>query len=151
MMTATFDPLSDGSMGKLLDVALYTDLPTPPSSGIERAPTRAEMTELLEAVVAATHSVAGRLKALAHVLRVLRRCPWVDGALQMELELGEDATTVHLYTERGRVRERALPEAVLDIALDELRFAMQQKPDLFAPFRMFVLEDADRLVFVAPS
>jgi hypothetical protein len=137
-------------MGKLQDVAVYMDLPAPPSSGFERAPTRAEMTELLESVVGAPHSVAGRLKALAHVVRVLRRCPWVDGALQLELELSEDTTTVHLFTEQGRVRERALPEVVLDIALDELRFAMQQKPDLFAPFRM-VVDDADRLLFVAPS
>ena len=143
-------------MGKLLDVAVYTDLSAPssvpgPSSGIERAPTRAEMTELLEAVAMTAHPVAGRLKALAHVVRVLRRCPWVDATLRMELELGEDTITVHLFTERGHVRERALPEVVLDIAIDELRSAMQRTPDLFAPLRMSVHEDTDRLVFVAPS
>jgi hypothetical protein len=143
-------------MGKQLDVAvrdsaLYTDLPAPPSSGSERSPTRAEMTELLESVASATHPVAGRLKALAHVVRVLRRCPWVDGALRLELQLADDSTTVHLFSGLGSARERALPEMVLDVALDDLRTAMQRTPELFAPLIMSVVEDDNRLVFIAPS
>jgi hypothetical protein len=143
-------------MGKQLDaavrdIALYTDLSAPPSSACERSPTRDEMAELLASVASATHPPAGRLKALAHVVRVLRRCPWVDGALRMELQVADDSTTVHLLSGPGTVRERALPEIVLDVALDDLRTAMQRTPELFAPLLMSVVEDDDRLVFVAPS
>ena len=144
-------------MSKLLDadavrdIALYTDLPAPPSSVGERAPNRAEMAALLDAVATATHPIAGRLKALAHVVRVLRRCPWVDGALRMELHLSEDSTTVRLFSGRGSDQQRALPEIVLDVALDDLRTAMQRTPDLFAQLLMSVVEDQELLVFVLPS
>jgi hypothetical protein len=143
-------------MGKQLDVAardhaLYTDLPAPPTSGGERSPTRDEMTELLAWVASAPHPVAGRLRALANVVRVLRRCPWIDGALRMELQLADDTTTVHLFSGLGGAQERALPEMVLDVAIDDLRTAMQRTPDLFAPLVMSVVEDDDRLVFVAHS
>ena len=136
----------------VLDVALYTDRSVPPpSSGGERAPTRDEMAELLRSVATAPHSAAGRLKALAHVVRVLRRCPWVDGALRMELHLADERTTVHLFSDLGSPRERALPEIVLDLALDDLQAAMQRTPELFAPLVVSVVEDDDRLVFVAPA
>ncbi len=142
-------------MGKLdvtaRDLALHTDLPAPPASGGERSPTRDEMTELLAWVASATHPVAGRLKALANVVRVLRRCPWIDGALRMELQLADDSTTVHFFSGPGSARERALPEVVLDVALDDLRTVMQRTPELFAPLVLSVVEDDDRLVFLALS
>ena len=138
-------------MGKASDVAVYTDRPEEIVSASERAPTRDEMSELLEMVAADAHPVAGRLKALAHVIRVLRRCPWITGTLRMELERGGDTTAVHLFAEHGAGRERALPSVVLDVVLDELREAMRAKPDVFAPLRMSADEAEDMLVFVAAS
>ena len=138
-------------MAKASDVAVYTDLPTQLVSAIERAPTPDEMSELLETVAADAHPVAGRLKALAHVVRVLRRCPWITGTVRMELERGDNTTAVHLFAEHGGGRERALRSVVLDVVLDELREVMLAKPDLFAPLRMSDDETEDTLVFVAAS
>lgn len=138
-------------MAKVSEVAVYTDQPAGIVSLIERAPTRDEMAELLETAAAPVHPVAGRLKALAHVVRVLRRCPWVNGTLRMELERGDGVTTVHLFAEHGGCRERALPAVALEVALDEIRVAMRARPELFAPLRVSAAENEDALVLVALS
>jgi hypothetical protein len=129
-------------MGKLAEAADCTD----PQSGIvssqERAPTREEMSELLETVAAASHPVRGRLKALAHVVRVLRRCPWIAGTVGIELASAigttgaSGATTVHVFAEHGGRRQRALPSVVLAVPLHELRAALRKAPDLVAPLRI---------------
>lgn len=137
-------------MGKLAEVVSYTDVPSDVVP-IERAPTREEMSAILEGVASAAHAGAGCLKALAHLVRVLRRCPWVEGALRLELERREDTTTVHLFAEHGGARERALPAVVLEVALDDLHAVVQATPELFAPLRVSLQENADTLVFATPS
>jgi hypothetical protein len=117
-------------MGKLAVAVDYTDPQAEAGSTLERAPTREEMSELLEAVALASHPVKGRLKALAHVVRVLSRCPWIDGTVSVELVGASSETTVHVFAERGGRRERALPSAVLQVPLHELRAALQRTPDL---------------------
>ena len=137
-------------MGKCAEIAYYTDVPSNVVP-LERAPTRDEMSALLEGVALAAHAGVGCLKALAHLVRVLERCPWVEGALRLELERSEDITTVHLFAEHGGARERALPAVALEVALDELHAVVQTTPELFAPLRMSLQENADTLVFVTPS
>ena len=118
------------------DDALYTDRVLIPGTATERAPTREEMSELLAGVAAASRSVRGRLKALAHVVRVLRHCPWVTGTLLIDLEGdGEDTTLVHLIAEADGRRERALPSAVLDVPLEQVHAAIHSNPDLLALLR----------------
>lgn len=126
-------------MGKLAEAVDCTDPPSGVVSSFERAPTRVEMSELLEAVAAASHPVRGRLKALAHVVRVLRRCPWIDGTVGLELVPGsgtDSATTVHVFAEHGGRRQRALTSVVLEVPLHELRSALHRAPDLVAPLRI---------------
>ena len=124
-------------MDDVSGVAVYTDRIPSSESAIERAPTREEMSELLAGVAAASQSARGRLKALAHVVRVLRHCPWVGGALRVDLERdGEGTTSVHVFAEDGGRRERALPSAVLDVPLAQLRAVIRSNPDLFAPLKV---------------
>ena len=149
-------------MDDVSGVAVYTDRIPASDAAVERAPTREEMSELLAGVAAASHSARGRLKALAHVVRVLRHCPWVVGTLRIELEAerdgegeGEGATLVHVLADDGGRRERALPSAVLDVPLAQLRAVIRSNPDLFAPLQVSdgaaesAREDVDTLVFAA--
>ncbi len=85
------------------------------------------------------------MKALAAVLQVLRRCSWLDGDLRMELAHAPPGVTVHLYTEQGGIRERALAPVTLAVTLDELDVALQAAPELLAPLRM--RHHKGRLVF----
>ena len=133
-------------MDDVSSVAVYTDRIPPSDSSIERAPTREEMSELLAGVAAASQSARGRMKALAHVVRVLRHCPWVDGTLRIELERdGDGATSVHLLVDDGGRRAHVLPAAVLDVPFAQLRAVIRSNPDLFAPLQACddVDEDAD--------
>lgn len=126
-------------MGKLAEPVDCTDPPSGVVSSLERAPTREEMSELLDAVASASHPVRGRLKALAHVVRVLRRCPWIEGTVSIELASAGGAactTMVHVFADHGGRRHRALPSVVLEVPLDELRAAIHRAPDLFAPLRI---------------
>ena len=139
-------------MDDVSDVAVSTDRIPASDSVIERAPTREEMSELLAGVAAASQSARGRLKALAHVVRVLRHCPWVAGTLRIELERdGEGATLVHLFADDGGRRERVLPSAALDLPLAQLRVVIRSNPDLFAPLQPCegATESEDGLAFAA--
>jgi len=86
----------------------------------ERAPTREEMTALLQSVAAAARPGHGSEKVLTQVIEVLRRCPWIAGELRMDLIGDATQTTVHLYTERDGVREPALPPVDFAVPRDEL-------------------------------
>ena len=126
-------------MGKLAEAVDCTDPASGVVSSFERAPTREEMSELLDTVAAASYPVRGRLKALAHVVRVLRRCPWIDGTVGLELVSGcgiDGATMVHVFAEHGGRRQHALPSVVLEVPLHELRAALDRAPDLVAPLRI---------------
>jgi hypothetical protein len=132
-------------MGKPVASAQYTysDVAVPAST--ERAPTHDEMTSLLRSIADAARPGEGCTKSLAGVVRVLRRCPWLDGELRMELAASGAMTTVHLFSEQGGVRERALPAVTMDVPLDEIEEALHHAPDLFAPLRMH--HHKQRLVF----
>jgi hypothetical protein len=139
-------------MGKLAVAADCTDPPSVSPSSLERAPTREEMAELLEAIALASHPVKGRLKALAHVVRVLRRCPWIGGSVSVELAGASGSTTVHVFAEHDGGRDRALPSVVLDVPLDELRAALHRMPDLVAPLRVSTgASEQDAIVLAAAS
>jgi hypothetical protein len=132
-------------MGKPVAVAEYThpDVGVPPS--VERAPTQDEMASFLRSVAAAACPGEGCAKSLAGVVRVLRRCPWLDGELRMELAANGSLTTVHVFSEQGGVRERILPAVDMDLPLDEIEETLHHAPDLFAPLRMH--HHKQRLVF----
>ncbi|MDB4936730.1 MAG: hypothetical protein JWP87_3702 [Labilithrix sp.] len=129
-MTVLVFPRLMRTMGKLAAVAQCTDS----DAETQRAPTPDEMSALFQRVAAAATLPAEVVRAVAHVARVLRRCPWLDGDLCIELSGAADAssTIVHLFTEYGGVRTRALPDVVLDLALDDIDGALQAAPELFA-------------------
>lgn len=123
-------------MGDFVTGAECTDPTSDAGAESERAPTRDEMTALLWSAVAEVRPRASSLKVLANLVRVLQRCPWVDGDLRMELEADADQTIVHLYTEHGGVRERVLPSAGLPLPFGEIDWSMAETPDFFAPLRL---------------
>lgn len=132
--------------------ALYTDRSTPVVSHAERAPTRDEMSELFESVAAAAHSTRGRVQALAHVVRVLRHCPWIAGTLRIEIERsGDDTTRISLFDEHGGRREPALRAVVLDAPFDELRPLLRATQAVFAPLRVSSEDTENAIVLGAPS
>jgi hypothetical protein len=107
-----------------------------PSRDAERSPTQDEMAAILVRVAESAHSAAGIATALADFVRVARHCSWLDGDLRMEISDHRGEVAVHLFTDRGAVRERALAPVTLAISLDELDVALQGALGLFAPLRM---------------
>lgn len=121
------------------------------ASGVpsERVPTRDEMSLLLQNVAATARPRRSSLRALGQVIGVLRRCPWVDGDLRMELAPDGAKTAVHLYTEHGGVRERVLSSVAFPLGFEEVDWGLAETPELFAPL---VLERRDgKLVFTPPG
>jgi hypothetical protein len=123
------------TMGDLVAVAERMDVAPDSSVGVERAPTREEMTELLKSVAATARPRRSSLRALAQVVRVLRRCPWLDGELRMELAPDGEQTAVHLYVERGAIRERVLVPVHFPLAFEEVDWGVAEVPELFAPLK----------------
>ncbi len=122
-----------GVMGKF---AVFAAEGTATSLDPNASPTQDEMAATLARVAEGAHSAAGIATALADFLRLLRPCSWLDGDLRMELADHRGGVAVHLFTDRGGVRERALAPVTLAISLDELDVALQGTLGLFAPLRM---------------
>ncbi len=114
----------------------------------ERAPTHSEMTALLRRVAASARPGENSETAIAHVLRVLRRCPWVEGELRAELAGEGDATRLDLFIEIGGVRVRALAPVELDVPFAELVSNAMNASHLFAP--LCVSQQSGRLVIACP-
>lgn len=104
---------------------------------------------MLAGVIASARPREASLRPLAQLVRVLLRCPWVDGELRMELARDARHTTVLLYTERDGKRELVLPPTVFPVAFEEVDWRMAQTPDIFAPLRL--VRHGGKLSFMAPG
>lgn len=114
---------------------------------LARVPSRHELEELLVSVAGTSRPGEGFTRALSHVVRMLRRCPWLEGELRMELTADGASTVIHLYSDHRGVRERVLRAVTIDVPLDEIEEVVHHAPDFFAPLLM--RRHASRLVFTA--
>jgi hypothetical protein len=97
-----------------------------PGSVQARPPTREEMSLLLQHVAASARPGEGSGRALANVVRVLSRCPWMEGELSIEV-VGDGAQSrVHICAEREGTRADALPAVVLAVSAAELERELRE-------------------------
>jgi hypothetical protein len=115
------------------------------ADGLIDGMTRDEIEQQLRQVGAADGSAGDVIEALARLVRGLRRGPWVEGDLVMELAPEGASTAVRLFADREDRRETLASVVTIAVALDELEEAVHGAPDLFAPLVM--RHHRQRLVF----
>ena len=106
------------------------------SAPIARAPNRQEVEDLLVRMAETARPGEGATRALSHVIRVLRRCPWLDGELRMVLAADGPSTDIHLFADHRCGSERVLRTVSIDVPLDEIEEVVHHAPGFFAPLMM---------------
>lgn len=114
---------------------------------IARAPSPLEIEELLLRIAETARPGEGFTRALSHVIRLLRRCSWLEGDLRMELTAEDESTVIHLHSDQRGGSERVLRAVRIDVPLDEIEEVVHHAPSFFAPLLM--RRHPGRLVFTA--
>jgi len=106
------------------------------SALVARAPNRHEVEDLLLRVAETARPGEGATQSLSHVIRILRRCPWLEGELRMVLAADGESTVIHLFSDQRGGSERVLRLVTIDVPLEEIEEVVHHAPDFFAPLVM---------------
>jgi hypothetical protein len=115
----------------------------------DEPPSLDEMRRVFERVAANARAGGGAAKAIAAAVAMLRRAPWLEGELRIEVAGDERSATVDLFTELGGVRERLFAAVTLAVPMADFAAGVRGSAELFSPLAL--REHAGKLVLTPAS